>query len=74
MHKINPGCDVKEQHGQSEIRAVTIHQLSWSGMRLIKLLHHVLVREEQWRQVHVNLLPKSQRKEKILKPGTSSEK
>jgi hypothetical protein len=46
MHKINPGCDVKEQHGQSEIRAVTIDHLSWSGMRLIKLLHHVLIREE----------------------------
>jgi len=47
---IDTGCGVKNQHSQSEMRAVPIYHLSHSGIRLIKVLKlelHCLVREGQ---------------------------
>ena len=47
---IDTGCGVKNQHIQSEMRAVAIYHLSQSGIRLIKVLKlelHCLVREGQ---------------------------
>jgi len=35
---MNTGCDVKQQHSQSEMKAIPTYQLSQSGMRLIKIL------------------------------------
>jgi len=47
---IDTGCGVKNQHSQSEVRAVPIYHLSQSGIRLIEVLKlelHCLGREGQ---------------------------